>query len=186
MKMKLFPAIAGLLAFAAFNTVAADKAEIDAHCNAYHSAGKAIVQMAITKNIDPAEVEKKVQILLTEATWGATEYAKVHPKGEKLLKTVVENIETMKKLSFKELEHEWHDLNHFTKSGGSDFGVDVKAEDNEHFTDPIHSIVHPILVLKVAQAFATSKDEAELKTVKEEMEEGMEQMEKVRTVLSKK
>ena len=185
MKKNTILAFAILLTATAF-THAADKAEIDTHCNNYRAAGKAIVEMAINKKIDVAEVEKKVQILLTESSWGATEYAKVHPKGEKLLKTIVDNIEAMKKLSFKDIEHEWHDLNHFTKSGSSDLGIDVKAEDNEHFTDPIHSIVHPILVLKAAQTFATSKDEAELKAVKEEMEEGLEQMEKVRTILSKK
>lgn len=186
MKKKSILAFATLLTFAACNINAADKAEIDTHCNNYHAAGKAIVEMAINKKIDIAEVEKRVQILLTESTWGATEYAKVHPKGAKLLKTTVDNIDAMKKLSYKDLEHEWHDLNHFTKSGGSDLGIDVKAEDNEHFTDPIHSIVHPLLVLKAAHTFAASKDEAELKSVKEEMEEGLEQMEKVRSVLSKK
>ena len=102
------------------------------------------------------------------------------------MKTVVENVDAMKKLSFKDLEHEWHDLNHFTKSGSNDLGIDVKAEDNEHFTDPIHAIVHPLLVLKAAQAYATSKDEADLKAIKEEMEEGLEQVEKCRSVLTKK
>lgn len=171
---------------ATFNVIAADKAEIDARYKSYHEAGKAVVEMALTKKVDAAEVEKRVETMLTAATWIAVEYGKIHPKGEKLLKVVTDNVGAMKKLSFKELEHEWHDLNHFTKSGSNDLGIDVKAEENEHFTDPIHAIVHPLLVLKAAQAYASSKDEGELKAVKEEMEEGLEQMEKCRTVLTKK
>jgi hypothetical protein len=177
---------ATLMAFATFQTQAADKAAVDTHVNSYLAAGKAIVEMSITKKVDAAEVEKKVQTLVADAVWLATEYGKAHPKGEKLLKIVTDNVDAMKKLSFKDLEHEWHDLNHFTKSGSNDLGIDVKAEDNEHFTDPIHAIVHPILVLKAAQAYASSKSDEELKAIKEEMEEGLEQVEKCRSALTKK
>lgn len=178
--------MAGIVMAFATSLQAADKAEVESHYKSYHDAGKAVVEMALTKKVDAAEVEKKVNTMLTAATWVAGEYAKAHPKGEKFLKVVTDNIEAMRKLSYKELEHEWHDLNHFTKSGSSDLGIDVKAEENEHFTDPVHSIVHPLLVLKAAQAFATSKDEGQLKSIKEEMEEGLEQMEKCRSVLTKK
>ena len=174
------------LALSSGTLTAADKAEVDKHYNNYHAAGKAIVEMTISKKVDAAEVEKKVQTLLDDSVWLATEYGKAFPKGEKLLKVVTENVGTMKKLSFKELEHEWHDLNHFTKSGAPDLGLNIKDEDNEHFTDPIHAIVHPLLVLKAAQAFATSKSDEELKTIKEEMEEGLEQVEKCRNALNKK
>lgn len=169
-----------------FTLTAADKAEVDKRYNSYHSAGKAIVEMTISKKVDSSEVEKKVQTLLDEAVWLATEYGKAFPKGEKLLKVVTDNVDAMKKLSFKELEHEWHDLNHFTKSGSNDLGLNIKDEDNEHFTDPIHAIVHPLLVLKAAQAYSTSKSDQELKTIKEEMEEGLEQVEKCRNALTKK
>lgn len=169
-----------------FNLTAADNSEVDARYKSYHEAGKAVVEMALTKKVDAAEVEKRVETMLAAATWIATEYGKAHPKGAKLMKEVTDNVGAMKKLSFKDLEHEWHDLNHFTKSGGNDLGIDVKAEDNEHFTDPIHTIVHPLLVLKAAQAYASSKDEGDLKAIKEEMEEGLEQVEKCRTVLTKK
>ncbi len=176
---------ATLMAVATFQAQSADKAAVDTHVNSYLAAGKAIVEMSITKKLDAAEVDKKVQTLVADAVWLATEYGKAHPKGEKLLKSVVDNVDAMKKLSFKDLEHEWHDLNHFTKSGSNDLGIDVKAEDNEHFTDPIHAIVHPLLVLKAAQAYATSKGDDDLKAVKEEMEEGLEQVEKCRSALTK-
>ena len=139
----------------AFNSRAADTAAINSHYTSYHAAGKAVVDAAIAKKIDAADVAKKVDVMVADAVWFAGEYAKAFPKGEKLLKVILDNVDAMKKLSFKELEHEWHDLHHFDKDNST--GVDVKAEENEHFTDPIHSIVHPLLVLKAAQGYAATK-----------------------------
>ena len=168
----------------ALQSHAADAAAINSHYTSYHTAGKAVVEMGINKKVDAADVGKKVDTMVADAVWFAGEYAKAFPKGEKLIKVITDNVDAMKKLSFKELEHEWHDMHHFDKS--NDTGVDVKAEENEHFTDPIHSIVHPLLVLKAAQAYAATKGEDDLKSIKEEMEEGLEQMEKMKTALLKK
>lgn len=162
-----------------------DKAVLNQQVLSYHAEGKAVVEMAITKKVDVAAVEKRVSVMLSNAVWTATEYGKSFPKGQKLLAAVTSNLEQMKKLNFKELEHEWHDLNHFSKPGAGDLGLDLKAEENEHFTDPIHSIVHPLLVLKAAQDYQTSRNEEHLKAIKEEMEEGLEQMEKCRDALLK-
>ena len=163
---------------------AADKAQVEAHYQSYFTAGKAVVEMAISKKVDAAEVEKRVNIMVADALWLAREYAKANPKGAKLLKIVADNVDAMRKLSFHDLESEWHDLGYFAKPG-QDAGIDLKSEDNEHFTDPIHSLVHPLLVLKAAQAYATGKGEGDLKAMKEEMEEGLEQVEKQKTALLK-
>ncbi len=61
----------------------------------------------------------------------------------------------------------------------------MKNEDNEHFTDPIHAIVHPLLVLKAAQSYDKDKKESYLKDMKEEMSEGIEQSIALVTHLSK-
>lgn len=163
---------------------AADRAQVEARYLSYHAAGKAVVEMAISKQVDAAEVAKKVDTMVNDAVWLATEYAKTFPKGAKLLKTVTDHVDDMRKLSFHELEGEWHDLGYFGKPG-HETGIDLKAEDNEHFTDPIHTIVHPLLVLKAAQAYASGKKEEDLKAMKAEMEEGLEQAEKQKLALLK-
>jgi hypothetical protein len=162
---------------------AADKAALHSHYLSYHAAGKAIIGMALARKVDAAEVEKKVNGMVTDAVWYAGEYAKAFPEGQKLLKVVVANVEAMRRLSFKELEREWHDLHHF--DAANDTGVDLKAEENEHFTDPIHSIVHPLLVLKAAQSYAAHGRAEDLKAIKEETEEGLEQLERQKYALSK-
>lgn len=163
---------------------AADRAQVEARYLSYHTAGKAVVEMAISRRVDPAEVEKKVDTMVADAVWLATEYAKAFPKGAVLLQTVTAHVGDMRKLTFQELEGEWHDLGYFGKPG-HDAGIDLKAEANEHFTDPIHSIVHPLLVLKAAQSFAAGKKEEDLKAMKAEMEEGLEQAEKQKNTLLK-
>lgn len=175
-----------LAACAAFTSAAraADKAQIEARYLSYHNAGKAVVTMAVAKKIDPAVIEKHVDTMVADALWFAAEYAKAHPKGAKLLKTVTDRVADMRRLTFDQLESEWHDLGYFAQPG-QDAGLDLKAEENEHFTDPIHTLVHPLLVLKAAQAYAVGKKDEDLKSLKEEMEEGLEQAEKQKTALLK-
>ena len=68
---------------------------------------------------------------------------------------------------------------------GHDVGFDVKAEENEHFTDPAHAMIQPFMVLKAAQAYAADHKDADLKSMKEEMEESLEQAGKEELVLLK-
>jgi hypothetical protein len=166
------------------NCTAVDSAAVGSHNASYHAAGKAVVEMVINKKVDAAEVQKKVDIMTADALWFANEYSAANPSGAKLIKAIIDNLETMKKSSFKEIEHDWHDLHHFDTV--TDLGLDIKAEENEHFTDPIHTLVHPLLVLKAAQSYTTSKSEDDLKSMKEEMEEGLEQCQKMASALNKK
>jgi hypothetical protein len=178
--LRLFICLAALTSCSLW---AADSA-LATHGSNYHAAGKAIVDMVISKKIELPAVTAKVDTLLTEATALGEAYAKAYPAGAKLLKTVIGNIPEMKKLSYAELQTEWHDLGYFAKPG-RDVGLDLKSEDNEHFTDPIHAIVHPLLVLRAAQDYAADKKDEHLKAMKEEMEEGLEQAEKLVLKLSR-
>jgi hypothetical protein len=151
---------------------------------AYHKAGKSISEMIVGKQIDPAAVSAQVGTMVKEAVALAELYAKAYPTGEKLLQTVIANIPAMQALDFGQLEAQWHDLGYFTEAAHHP-GIDLQDEDNEHFTDPIHAIVHPLLVLKAAQAYAADKNPEHLQTMKEELEEGMEQAEKLSAKLSR-
>lgn len=151
---------------------------------AYHKAGKAVTEMVIAKQIDMPALSAQIDTLVKEAVVMAEAYAKAYPAGKKLLDKVVASVPAMRALSFDELQTDWHDLGVFGKPG-YEIGIDLKDEDNEHFTDPIHAIVHPMLVLKAAQAYSVDKKEDNLKAMKEEMEEGLEQAEKLIAKLSR-
>ena len=175
--------VLGLIVLVTHCAFATEKAELEKRVQNYVKAGKEVVEMAVAKKLDIAVAEKDLKACVEEAKWFCAEYAKAFPKGEKLLKTVVDNEPAMEKLAFKELESEWHDGGYFTKH---DVGVNLKEEENEHFTDPIHSLVHPLLVLRAAHDYGTSKSDEDLKKIKEEMEEGIEQAEKLKAALEKK
>lgn len=167
-----------------FTLQAAAPPETDARVREYSTLGRSVLEMAQTKKVDAAEVRKKVDRMLEIGVLLAKDYAVRFPAGKKLVDTVVAAIPEMRKLSFAEIESEWHDLKHFDKPGNA-VGIDLKAEENEHFTDPVHTIVHPLLVLKAAEDQAAKPSAENLQNIKEEMEEGIEQAEKMRTALSR-
>ncbi len=171
-----------LIAFA--TTQAAPAPEVTAHATRYHAAGKAVLEMVINKQVSVPAVAAQVDVLLVESIALTEAYAKANPAGEKLLRVVIDQVPTLKTLSFATLQSDWHDLGHFAKPGNS-AGLDLQDEDNEHFTDPIHAIVHPLLVLKAAEAYAAKPDAEHLATMKEEMEEGLEQADKLLARLSR-
>src|SRR5689334_1121104 len=83
MKLTPIPAIAAFLLALVLPASALDKTELNSRFQNYFKSGKAVVEMAIAKKVDAAEVAKRVDQMLTEAAWLAQEYAKVHTKGEK-------------------------------------------------------------------------------------------------------
>lgn len=183
MKNKIIVLLAVLAAFAV-PAVATDKAQVESHYHGYAVAAKSVIDMTLTKKVDAAAVEKLVDTMLPHAIWMAREYAKVHPEGAKFITLYIENLDNIRKLSFKEIESEWHDMGIFSKPG-HEVGFDVKAEENEHFTDPAHAMIQPFMVLKAAQAYAAEHKDADLKSMKEEMEESLEQAGKEELVLLK-
>jgi hypothetical protein len=143
--------------------------------NSYKANGKIVMDKIIKKTIDPAEVKPLLHKMADDAGELATAYGAKKPDGAKLLKMVVDALPKLKTMSFEELEKDWHDLAYFSKPG-NDAGIDLKKEKNEHFTDPIHCIVHPLMTAVAAESYAKTKKEEHLQAMKEELSEGLEQM----------
>ena len=154
----------------------------------YQRAGRQVIDQVNARQVDPAAVGTLVQQMLAQAVPASRAYAAKHPEGAKLIEAViaqaavvdasgaVTGIGPMKDLSFAEIETQWHDLGHFKTV---DVGIDLSVEANEHFTDPLHAMIHPVMVLRAALDHAKDKDQASLDHMKAEMDEGMEQMEKL-------
>jgi hypothetical protein len=165
--------------FSFSSAFAVDKGALESNVSEYGKIGKEILEMVVSKNVEPTAVAAKVAVMMTKATAIASAYSEAYPEGKELLDTVVQNAPEMKKLSFHQLEKEWHDLEYFAKPGNG-LSLDLKNEDNEHFTDAVHMIVHLYLTLSAAEAYSASKADADLQTMKEEMTEGMEQVVKAK------
>lgn len=148
--------------------------EVKDDIKTYKKEGKVIMDMILKKEIDVDKVKKSAIAMTNAAAELAKTYVIKHPKGKKMIDMALDKLDTIKKSSFEEIEKQWHDLEFFK---GKEIGIDMTDEDNEHFTDPLHSMLHPILTLRAAEAYAKSKDEKNIQTMKEELSEGLEQME---------
>jgi hypothetical protein len=161
---------------------------------AYHAAGRAVVDMANTQKVDVAVVEAKVTEMTRHSVEMARAYAAKFPAGKTLIDVTIAQAATlgadgsvtglgpMKDLSFSQIEDQWHDLGYFKANPA---GIDLSNEDNEHFTDPLHTIIHPIMTLVAARDFVAKGAAEDLKSMKAEMEEGLEQAEKLVQALGK-
>jgi hypothetical protein len=164
------------------------------HQKAYHDAGRAVVDLVNAKTIDATKISALVLTMQTHAVPLAQAYAKKHPAGKGVIDTVIAQVATldgsgavtglgaMKDLPFDTIEKQWHDLGHFKANKPA---IDLFDEDHEHFSDPLHTLIHPMMVLRAALDYQTSKSADDLKAMKEEMEEGLEQVGKTVASLSK-
>ena len=151
----------------------------------YIKEGTAIIDMVNTGSINLAEVESKVLLLLQQAVPLAYAYGDAHPNGKQYLQVVIDEaakesgkgnvtaLGPMVDQTFDHLEVFWHDAG-FAEV--KDIGIDMSDEDNEHFNDPMHAIVHPVMVLRAARDYSSNNDPNALAAMKSEMEEGIEQV----------
>lgn len=151
----------------------------------YTKAGQRIIDMVNSGNVDVAAVEKEVIVTLQAGVDLAKAYAIKHPEGKAVLdKTIataavvsadgkVTGIGPMGNMPFSEIESEWHDVGYFTKNN---MGVDLSSEDNEHYTDPMHVIIHSVMTYVAAKDFKNGGGDESLKAMKAEMQEGIEQV----------
>ncbi len=160
--------------------------QYDDAMHSYTEAGQRVIDMVNGGDVDVAAVEKDVIVTLQAAVDLAHAYAAKHPGGKAVLDKTVETaavvgadgkvtgIGSMGEMSFDVIEAEWHDLGYFFKN---DLGVDLEDEDNEHFTDPMHTIIHPVMTYVAAKDFSNGGGEKSLTAMKAEMQEGIEQVE---------
>ncbi len=152
--------------------------------NSYVDDGNKIMDMANTNNINTDQVKSLVLEITKNSVGIAREYIKKHPNGKQVLDFVIKKVAKldssgqvvgvgpMGDLSFDEIQHDWHDLGYFFKN---DLGVDFEDEDNEHFTDPLHVMIHPIMVYRASLDQAKSPSSSNIDAIKSEMAEGIEQ-----------
>ncbi len=183
---KHLPFVSAVALFCGANfTMAADPAAAAAHLKSYTAAGEAVLSMANSQKLDVDVVDKKIDIMVADGIWIAEEYLKVKPEASKWFKAVFDNIPAIKKLPFEEIEKNWHDGHHFDGKE-KEIGINHQDEKNEHFRNPLDSVTHPLMVQRAAHDYAQKKDAEDIKRIKEEMNEGLDQVKKAVEVISKK
>ena len=143
-------------------------ADLKAAVAGYKSKGAELMGMINTGKVDIARAEKLVNEISVHAKTIAEDYAKKNPKAAKLVKFIIDNTANYLKMSADAIEKDYHDGG---KIDPKVVGIDIKLEENEKYTDPIHCYLHPYMTLAALKA-------NDLKGAKEELNEGIEQAQK--------
>ena len=142
-------------------------ADVKAAVAGYKAKGAELMGMINTGKVDTARAEKIVNEIAVHAKVIAENYAKKDPKAAKLIKFIIDNTPNYLKMSADAIEKDYHDGG---KIDAKVVGIDIKLEENEKYTDPVHCYLHPFMTLAAIKA-------NDLKVAKEELTEGVEQAE---------
>ncbi len=153
--------------FIVFSSHAFDKAKLSGYAKTYSDEGKALMTMINSGTIDDAKARKHTDAMVEAAIGAGREYMSKDPKSAQLLKFVHGKVPEMKKMSFNDTNTKFHDG---AALDVKTVGMNLKDEENEKYSDPVHIVVHPILTMQALQ-------DKNLKAAKEELAEGLEQIE---------
>ncbi len=132
----------------------------------YEKQGRELLAAINSGKIDLPAARKNVDEMVQAAEVLFEAYAGKHPESKKLFEYMKSNLPKVRAASFETIEKDFHDAGVLTPAL---VGVDLKSEDGEKYTDPLHTLIHPLMTLKALE-------KNDLKSAKEELNEGLEQV----------
>lgn len=132
----------------------------------YEKQGRELLAAINSGKVDIEVAKKNVEGMVQSADTLFEAYAVKHPESKKLYEYMKTNLAKVKTASFEVLEKDYHDAGILTPKL---VGVDLKSEEGEQYTDPLHTLLHPLMTLKAIE-------KNDLKSAKEELNEGLEQV----------
>jgi len=150
-------------------------ADTKAAQGAYEKQGRELLAAINSGKIDLPAARKNVDGMVQAAETLFEAYATKHPESKKLYDYMKTNLQKVKAASFESIEKDYHDAGVLTPAL---VGVDLKSEDGEKYTDPLHTLLHPLMTLKALE-------KNDLKSAKEELNEGLEQVKNTAKNLTK-
>jgi hypothetical protein len=141
-------------------------ADVKTAQTSYEKHGRELLASINSGKVDIATAKKNVESMVDSANVLFEAYATKYPEAKKLYDYMKSNLTQVKAASFEVLEKDYHDGGALTPKL---VGVDLKSEDGEKYTDPLHTLLHPLMTLKAIE-------KNDLKSAKEELNEGLEQV----------
>ncbi len=132
----------------------------------YEKHGRELLAAINSGKIDLPAARKNVDGMVQAAEVLFEAYAGKYPESKKLYDYMKSNLAKVRAASFEAIEKDYHDAEALTPAL---VGVDLKSEDGEKYTDPLHTLIHPLMTLKALE-------KNDLKSAKEELNEGLEQV----------
>jgi len=171
MKTKRIFTVMLVVVFALGMVSAAFAIDIDA----YRDIVKQSVRQILSGSLTPGDVDKLIanqEKLIDLGVKASREHLKMNPKDAKLLNLAINNVDSMKSMTVKEIMMKWH-KGGFLKANGIDF------DSLDHFSPSVtimYTIIHPATAYDALEDYKNTKNEDDLETVKDQLSTVLEHL----------
>lgn len=145
-------------------------AGIDEDAAAFNKLAAGIIAHAVSGSVDVASVEADVIKMESIAADFAARYKTKYPAGAKLMDFMLAHKDGLNSMSLADIDAQFESES-INKAHGAELGLDLTAEENEHFGNPVDMFVHPATALICARLWAADKKEEHLGRIKSELQE---------------
>jgi hypothetical protein len=170
MKTKL---ISLLVALATFAAPASRAADLDDQAATFIKLANGIIAQAVLGKIDVPAVQKDCAAMETIAAEFAAQYKVKFPTGAKLMDLMISKKEALAAMSLSAIDAEF-EAAAINKAHGAAVGLDLTAEENEHFGNPIDCFVHPATTAICARLWEQDHKQEHLTRLQSELQEVIE------------
>lgn len=171
MKSRLLAALAALVAFASAPVTRA--ADLDEDASQFIKLANGIIAQAVLGKIDVAAVRTDTVKMLDLAAGFAARYKAKYPAGAKLMDLMISKKDSLASMSLATIDAEF-EAAAINKAHGAALGLDLTAEENEHFGNPVDCFVHPATAAICAALWEQDHKQEHLTRLQSEMQEVVE------------
>jgi hypothetical protein len=148
-------------------------ADVDADASQYQKLANGIIAQAVLGKIDVASVRADTAKMLDLAVSFAGQYKAKFPAGAKLMDLMISKKDSLATMSLEAIDAEF-EAAAINKAHGAALGLDLTAEENEHFGNPVDCFVHPATVAICAKLWEQDHKQEHLTRLQSELQEVVE------------
>ena len=170
MKTKL---LSILVAFATFAVPATRAANLDDDAAQFIKLANGIISQCVLGKIDVAGVQADTTKMINIAAGFAAQYKAKYPNGGKLMDLMIAKKDTLSAMTLEAIDAEF-EAQAINKTHGVALGIDVTAEENEHFGNALDCFVHPATSAICAKLWEQDHKQERLTRIQSELQEVIE------------
>ena len=171
MKTKLLAVLVALATLVAVPVTRA--ADLDADASQFIKLANGIIGQAVLGKIDVASVQADTTKMLELAAGFAAQYKVKYPTGPKLMDLMISKKDSLASMNLEAIDAEF-EAAAINKAHGTALGLDLTAEENEHFGNPVDCFVHPATVAICAKLWEQDHKQEHLTRLQSELQEVVE------------
>ena len=148
-------------------------ADTDASAAAFIKLANGIIALTVAGKIDVPAVRKDVAAMEQLASAFAVQYKAKYPAGTKLLDFMLAKRDGLTGMTLEEIDAHF-ESDAINKAHGKELGLDLTAEENEHFGNAVDLFVHPATAAICAGLWEKDHQGEHLKRMQSELQEVIE------------